>query len=152
MFLSHQPADRSSRLETESLLSRARRSRVTPLLTARIESDEKLPHLIIHPDQNRVWHSHKPVLGPGSRPGRGVSLTQPEGSPPHGRACVRPLPHCQGQVYRVTHRKPGSFPVKWVWPPQTIAALDVGFGGARRRDAGQGWKTHFSRKDPQVRH
>ena len=72
MFLSHQPKEGgSSEKQRKVFWSRSRAPPIphTLVLTSREESDEKLPHLIIHPNQNCVWHSHKPVLRPGRREG-----------------------------------------------------------------------------------
>lgn len=71
MFLSHQPAEIESELEMDNLWKwRGRVSKIILQLTSRVESDKKFPHLIVHPDENGVGHSHKPVLRPRSRRGR----------------------------------------------------------------------------------
>lgn len=42
------------------------------LLTSRVEPDEEFSHLIVHPNQNGMGYSHKPVLNPGNK-GRNMS-------------------------------------------------------------------------------
>lgn len=78
----------------------SRVSKITPRLTSRVEPDEELPYLVVHPDENGVGHGHKPVLRPGSRGAGGEQHIQGQ-APPLPRAEAPPtvaLPHpCKGQ-------------------------------------------------------
>lgn len=48
-------------------LSKTKRNSFVSILTSRVEPDEKFSHLVIHPNQNGMRHSHKPVLSPGNK-------------------------------------------------------------------------------------
>lgn len=68
-------------------------SKIIPQLTSRVESDKKFPHLIVHPDENGVGHSHKPVLRPRSRRGRWTWMHWREGPAPASLERTDPLGH-----------------------------------------------------------
>lgn len=94
MFLSHQPAEVESELEMDSLWKWIGRvSKIILQLTSRVESDKKFPHFIVHPDENGVGHSHKPVLRPGNRRGKWTWMHWREDPAPASLERTDPLGH-----------------------------------------------------------